>query len=334
MNIETPNYTQIPNQLLGDIERGNTVKPGLMAELEGSELKVYLAVCRMTVGFHQAERRASLSMVQDFTGLSKQGVLNASKRLEEMNLISRNTKTGVTLWQLAVNSVDNQDSLGVNSVDRDGQLSRPPSKKETKKKLNTTTTNVVAPPEKQNPKIKQLLDKATVKGIKILELSPGDERQFLARAKHLNGSTGEAIDAAISQGADTVSAIVKFVSGWNPPPQYFDETGRATSKHPAVCVYRSEFQRYPRKNVYDDLATTVGVEPDKLEFWRQVVKAWKLSPYAPTNYAGMIDCFKRGELPSTKGNQNGRKPYSNHNTRKTEAELASWDPFANDADVS
>ena len=89
MGTPKPNHTQIPNALLGDIEKGNKVSPGLMAELEGSELKVYLAVCRITLGFHQNSRRASLKMMMDFTGLSKQGVLNAARKLEILELIEQ-----------------------------------------------------------------------------------------------------------------------------------------------------------------------------------------------------------------------------------------------------
>jgi len=128
--IDTPNYTQIPNALLGDVAKGNKANPGLMASLEGSQLKVFLAVCRLTFGFHQVERRASLTMIQQFTGLSRQGVINASNELEELNLIERMQDGGVTLWRVVVNSVDQV----VNSVDQGSQLSRPPSKKETKKK--------------------------------------------------------------------------------------------------------------------------------------------------------------------------------------------------------
>jgi phage replication O-like protein O len=124
--IDKPNYTQVPNSLLGDIERGNKVSPGLMATLEGSQLKVLLAIYRMTFGYHQNTRRASITMIEELTGLSRQGVINAANKLEELNLISRGTDGGVTLWQAIVNSFDcNYDKLQsneytplVNSVDQ------------------------------------------------------------------------------------------------------------------------------------------------------------------------------------------------------------------------
>ena len=159
MTTPPPNYTQIPNALLGDIKRGNQVEPGLMASLEGSELKVYLAVCRMTIGYHQESRRASFSMLEQLTGLSRPAVNKAAKELEKRGLIERSTDGGVTLWkamvnlensQEVVNSVNQEDdnytnygkvvvnsvNRPVNSVNQTGKLSLPPSKKETEKETN------------------------------------------------------------------------------------------------------------------------------------------------------------------------------------------------------
>lgn len=136
--LDSPNYTQIPNDLLGHIAPGNRAIAGIMANLEGSQLKVFLAVCRLTFGYHQSERRASLAMMMTLTGLSKPGVHHAATRLEELGLIERSQDGGVTLWKVAVNSVNqgvvNSVNRMVNSVNQDGKLSLPPSKKETRKK--------------------------------------------------------------------------------------------------------------------------------------------------------------------------------------------------------
>jgi phage replication O-like protein O len=142
--IDKPNFTQIPNIILGDIQRGNIVDSGLMASLEGSQLKVLLAVCRLTFGFHQNTRRASITMIEKLTGLSRQGVINAANKLEELGLIVRSKDGGVTLWQVVVNSVDYLDNQQesteltrlVNSVD--SHLRNKP------KKENTTTTRDAA----------------------------------------------------------------------------------------------------------------------------------------------------------------------------------------------
>jgi hypothetical protein len=54
--------------------------------------------------------------------------------------------------------------------------------------------------------------------------------------------------------------------------------------------------------VYQDIINTVGDKPPDVEFWQQVCNAWKLSPYSPTNYAGMLDCFTKRKIPGTSKN--------------------------------
>jgi hypothetical protein len=44
-----------------------------------------------------------------------------------------------------------------------------------------------------------------------------------------------------------------------------------------------------------------------LEFWRDVVDAWVGAGWNPKNIDGMIDCYQRGEIPSTGGNKSKGK---------------------------
>ena len=127
---EAPNYTQVPNTLLGDIERGNVARPGSLAEMKEGELKLYLVLCRLTIGYHQGQRRASLSLLQKMTGLSRQAVVTAADALEGRGLIERHKAEGVTLWQMLVKNLDYRL---VKNLDQTSQKFRPPSKKETKK---------------------------------------------------------------------------------------------------------------------------------------------------------------------------------------------------------
>lgn len=141
--IQPPNYTQIPNALLGDLKKGNVTEPGLMSEMAGSELKVYLAVCRLTFGFHQLRRRASIKMIMKFTGMAKQSVYNASEKLEEKGLIERQKDGGVTLWKAIVYYLDpptGDNYVNLESKNKTGESKnktpnglkiRHPSKKET-----------------------------------------------------------------------------------------------------------------------------------------------------------------------------------------------------------
>jgi hypothetical protein len=84
------------------------------------------------------------------------------------------------------------------------------------------------------------------------------------------------------------------------------------SLHPAIQIFREEMEHYPRKNQFDDIIERVGAN-GRLEFWRDVVNAWKLAGYNPYNVLGMLDCVERGELPNpqTTGGFNAKSRRTN-----------------------
>ena len=84
-----PNYTQIPNALLGNYAHGGIPEPGLMAEMTGAELKVYLCIARVTVGYHRQSRHVTIAEIEAFTGLGKTTIVKTCKALEAKNLITR-----------------------------------------------------------------------------------------------------------------------------------------------------------------------------------------------------------------------------------------------------
>jgi phage replication O-like protein O len=92
-----PNYTQIPNELLGE-PYGRNKKPGMMASMSDAELRVFLAICRATLGYHQATGRVSIRTIALMTGLSKQGVLDGALAAEQDGLIMRHQDGDVTEW--------------------------------------------------------------------------------------------------------------------------------------------------------------------------------------------------------------------------------------------
>jgi len=92
MTFESPNYTQVPNDLF-DIE---------MSKMGYAELKVVLAVCRYTFGYHQTERRISLTKLEAMTGLSRPAVIQGAIEAESHGHIKRYKDGGVTLWVVKV----------------------------------------------------------------------------------------------------------------------------------------------------------------------------------------------------------------------------------------
>ena len=142
--IESPRWTQIPNLILGNILKGNIFEAGLMAEMEGAEIKLTLAVYRITIGYHRGERRASLSAMETLTGLSRPTVVETAKKLEEKGIIKRIMDGGVTIWQPifadeeddeVVKSFNQSDSQLVKSFNQSSKIILPPSKKETIKEI-------------------------------------------------------------------------------------------------------------------------------------------------------------------------------------------------------
>lgn len=100
--FESPNYTQVPNDLLG-----NFSDVGLMADMGLAELKVLLALCRLTFGYHRGEVDTSLSVLERMTGLTRMSVNEGAKALEKRGLISRQAEQGkVTHWSIVTTSIE------------------------------------------------------------------------------------------------------------------------------------------------------------------------------------------------------------------------------------
>jgi len=62
-------------------------------------------------------------------------------------------------------------------------------------------------------------------------------------------------------------------------------------------TFRQIVHRYPPKALYEEIHTAVGETPEAIDFWSKVVLAWISIGWNPMNVAGMLDCFKRKEIP-------------------------------------
>lgn len=102
---EGPNYTQIPNALLDDN----------MPHMKEAELRVVLAICRQTFGWHKDADELSLTQLEAKTGLSRQGVINGIEAALKSGLIERH-KTGKSFtYSVIVHEVDKSTKLTSNS---------------------------------------------------------------------------------------------------------------------------------------------------------------------------------------------------------------------------
>jgi phage replication O-like protein O len=77
MAIESPNYTQIPNEIID----------AWMNQLSGVEFKILMSICRKTFGWGKDKDRISFSQFEKITGASRQAVSEAIKKLSDLDLI-------------------------------------------------------------------------------------------------------------------------------------------------------------------------------------------------------------------------------------------------------
>lgn len=86
MKIHRPRFTSTPNIFMDEY----------MASLSGAEVKVFLTICRQTVGWHKETDLISISQFQKYTNLSNREIIDSIKKLEVLGLISVKRTAGKT----------------------------------------------------------------------------------------------------------------------------------------------------------------------------------------------------------------------------------------------
>jgi hypothetical protein len=66
---------------------------------------------------------------------------------------------------------------------------------------------------------------------------------------------------------------------------------------PSVLLFRQETHRYPARQWFPEIEASVGSNPDELERWRLLVHGWVGAGWNPLNVAGMLELFRRHEMP-------------------------------------
>lgn len=79
MSLPHINSTQVPN-IIFDY---------WMNQLTPAQFKVLLCICRKTYGWHKIRDSISLSQIRKMTGMSRQGVVNALTKLQDLELVKK-----------------------------------------------------------------------------------------------------------------------------------------------------------------------------------------------------------------------------------------------------
>lgn len=135
MALQSPNFTQIPNDLLDD----------WIGKLSKVEFKIVMMICRKTFGWQKDKDKISLSQFVSTTKAGKQCVIDAIKQLEIYDLIEVNRHDNKTSeYQIKVVSFqDRVVSLRDQSSPKTGQ--EVVSLRDTQKKVKETKQNKKTP---------------------------------------------------------------------------------------------------------------------------------------------------------------------------------------------
>lgn len=111
---EMGNYTKSPNEIYA-----------AMPDMSEAELRVTMALVRLTYGYHREDCKATFDTLQEMTGMSRQGVADGAKAVKERGFFRPGEKR--SMWET------------VCSVDQNSLPSRPNDEPE----QSTTLTNSV-----------------------------------------------------------------------------------------------------------------------------------------------------------------------------------------------
>lgn len=135
--LRLPNHTQVPNAFMDDH----------LKDLNGASIKVFLVICRKTIGWHKATEAVSYTQLEQATGLVPNSVLRAISELEERGLLLSERRSGMTT-RYTVNFATTIKS----EVDHYKNDSGTPPKNDSDKRKERNSRKRFPPPPKE-PKI-------------------------------------------------------------------------------------------------------------------------------------------------------------------------------------
>jgi len=141
--MKKPNYTQIPNIVIDDF----------MANLSGSAVKILMAICRKTIGWHKDTDGISYSQLRKLTGISSNNTIRQGiTDLTEAGLIRHERDSGgMSVFDLNIDAVSINDIATMSENDTDsinncnGTVSKTVHTKESSKE--TTQKKLMYTPE-------------------------------------------------------------------------------------------------------------------------------------------------------------------------------------------
>ncbi len=262
VDILDSGHTTIPNLFLA-----NYSKVGVTRD----EMMVIIHLASFAWERPDSECRPSIAKLAEQAGYTPRGLRMVLRRLEKRGLLVCHQRPGrTTLYDLSPFSRKIMELTPSPSL-QDGSVAQ-----------DTTTSNRTVTPE------------CTFTPERAF--TPTPERTFPpprnARSPHEESVTNNTHEEARGSGAEAPPAPA--------PPRRGSRTPKPKTPIPeAVEVFRAETNRFPPKSWFPTIAEAVGADPPNLDRWRRVVHAWVGTGYNPTNVQGMLECYRRGDMPGT-----------------------------------
>lgn len=179
------------------------------------------------------------------------------------------------------------------------------------KRTNVYRIDLDALPIRDRPVRKQA---RRVEGDKMSPTTDGGEGDIPAimdDISTLEGDIAVSDDPSLDPSLDPSCAAMPLAPKEKPKAQPAKGNGKAAFAIMPVAVaqFRAVTRRTPRHELWDDIARTVGDKAADLDFWTRVITRWNGCGWNPMNVDGMLECFRKRQLPSTapgNGKGNGR----------------------------
>ncbi len=299
--FDDPNYTQVPNQLLGSWERNpasgeSTFIPGMLSDMSEAELKVCLALCRLTYGFHRERAPAPLSFLQDMTGMSRQGVLNGLERLVERGLFFRFGRDGrTTVWARGEANSQRSRPIMVNEVDRYSQRSRHNKesiKKERKNALSSAKSteepaqDLPADPVPEDYTVHYYYrNKEFVRAVGTVTKGPW--------VVNCPNCENDVTIGALEEATECLCGMHEFVLMKHRPKAVLPEENEAVAAYFLITGRK-------RGTIAQVWLDEIVAKVTDVPFWRQVVKEYCGQGWNRGSVDKMLKYYEEGRLPGTR----------------------------------
>lgn len=277
----SPNYTQTPNDLFDTH----------LAKMGEAELKVILAIIRLTLGYHKTAARASLTRLQEMTGLSRQGVIDGATAAEAKRFIIKAWDGGVTEWILNINEDQAGGDQPARQSSKSGQASRPTGQRSRPTgqptRPPTSKENLVNKSDKENVgadapagsklapdtegayRLFNLLgDNLAAMGRRSPKNFPSlaCKEKFLAAENRLGHDLEKAIRRSLEKSILSISGIVDFVAKWQadqpPSPQASPGRRPGGSSRPPIVPDDPENKRSSARALIEQALQKKGDKDD------------------------------------------------------------------------